>query len=132
MKVNNNIRQFKRLNCVFSRAGPRLIQETFNDINSNKIWLSASVIDPPILLSHQYVIFPNTPCGSYSIMSIKLKTLKYLKDPGCLCGYMSSDLDEFQVHFEICGDSREIIVEPICGDLVSGNVSRLWVAQVGF
>lgn len=97
------------------------------NIINNKIWITATIIDPLCDLSHQYVEFPDTPCGSYSIMSITLTAVNKLADFKCACGYIKEfskckkHLD-FDARFEIVGNNSEITIEPVCGRIKNGEV----------
>ncbi|GJQ85921.1 hypothetical protein Trydic_g21772 [Trypoxylus dichotomus] len=103
----------------FKRPSPKAIKShlphILDNINSNKLWLLAAVVDLPFKLSHQYVVFPNTPCGSFSIMSVQLKT-------GGNTSNHHDDVDT-EAHFKISGDNPQITMEPICGDIKSGKSS---------
>ncbi|KAK4878049.1 hypothetical protein RN001_010555 [Aquatica leii] len=99
-------------------------------INSNKLSVKATILDPLCYLSYQYVEFPDTPCGSYSVMSIHLRARTYVEDAKCVCYYgkkygkCKAHLD-YKVRFEVVGDCDQISVEPTCGNLKSGEEIRL-------
>lgn len=97
---------------------------------SSTIWIKATIIDPLCELSHQYIEFPDTPCGSYSVMNITLQAFNTVGDLKCWCGYAKKFSTckkhiEYSVHFEIVGDNKEISIEQTCGKLESGQVRTL-------
>lgn len=77
-------------------------------------------------VSHQYIEFPDTPMGSYSIMHTYLNAFNKSSTNHCVCGYLKSDvLPDYSVHFEIYGGSDDIRIEPTCGDLKKGQVPNI-------
>lgn len=86
-----------------------------------EVWCKLNVRRPWLEFSHQFVHFPDTPPGSYSTMEIALQALeREIENP---CARKKSRLD-YKAHFQIAGDGQEILVEPSCGVLSSGDVSR--------
>lgn len=100
------------------------------DIKAKELWISAKIVDTLCEFSHQHVIFPETPCGSYSTMTIELRARKNLFDGDCSCGYLkrfsaSRKTLNYSVKFQLIGGSTEIFVEPTCGTINAGEVGYL-------
>lgn len=109
--------------------------EEEEDIRTSELWIKATIVDTLCELSHQHVVFPATPCGSYSIMTVELKALKNIFDVDCNCGYLkrySTGLQilDYDVKFRILGGTQEIFMEPTCGTLTAGEVKKLNVKNI--
>lgn len=101
-------------------------ENTLQEYNSGKevekpcltqLWLRAKIITPLVEFSHQYIKFPHTPCGSYSIMQIQLRAVN--------TDYIfknSKSKVNYTVKFKIHGGSEEIKIEPSCGIFKKGQV----------
>ncbi|XP_065170558.1 cilia- and flagella-associated protein 74-like isoform X3 [Atheta coriaria] len=75
------------------------------------------VVDVAVELSHQILNFPDTPCGSYSSMTLDIITHKSMNM-------------KYQVFFEISScnpDCKEIEVQPSIGKLPSNKKKTIWV-----
>lgn len=84
---------------------------------TTQLWLKAKITIPRAEFSYQHIVFPDTPCGSYSTMQINLRLTNseyFLK---------KSQIDD-TVSFRIYGGSEEITIEPTCGALKKGEVRR--------
>ncbi|XP_050311180.1 uncharacterized protein LOC126746816 isoform X2 [Anthonomus grandis grandis] len=92
-----------------------------------EMWIKINLKRPMVEFSHQIVEFPDTPCGSHSVMEIRLHALD--KEMDRYCRKKKSTLS-YKVQFQILGDSKEIFVEPSCGILKGGqSVKITLVAQ---
>ncbi|KAL1502831.1 hypothetical protein ABEB36_007918 [Hypothenemus hampei] len=96
-----------------------LIVET----NSRReVWFKVNLRRPLLEFSHQFVEFPDTPPGSYSMMEVTLSALNREIDQ--LCNPMKNRL-QYKAHFQFYGDSEEIQIEPGCGVLNSGQSIKI-------
>lgn len=85
---------------------------------STEFWLKARIVTPLYEFSHQYVQFPRTACGSYSIMQIELRAVNtdyFFKKSKPRFNYTAT--------FRIQGGGQEITIEPSCGFLKKGEVT---------
>ncbi|KAF5284234.1 hypothetical protein FQR65_LT00234 [Abscondita terminalis] len=102
------------------------------EIKNNKISVKATIVDPLCDLSHQYVEFPDTPCGSYSIMRIDLRAHTCIANSKCLCYYKKKygkckDPLSYRARFEIGSNDAQFSVEPNGGTLHAGQIKKLHV-----
>ncbi|CAG9770157.1 unnamed protein product [Ceutorhynchus assimilis] len=67
----------------------------------NEIWCKVNLKRPLLEFSHQIIEFPDTPCGSYSVMEVKLTARDREMEKPC---QRKSKL-EYRAHFEIVGNS---------------------------
>lgn len=116
--------QKQYLNILLEGDGEEESPEKFKP--SSELCFKMGIIDSFCDFSHQIVEMPDTPCGSYSLMKIHLKALNHFLDWDCVCNYLENTSEcpkkiNYQVHFEIFGDSKEIFVEPSCGVLRNGE-----------
>ncbi|XP_031353716.1 cilia- and flagella-associated protein 74-like [Photinus pyralis] len=100
------------------------------NLRGNAISVRAQVVAPLCDLSHQWVTFPDTPCGSYSLMGIELRAQSGIEGASCVCGYerkrsACKSHMEFEARFKIVGDTSGISVEPSCGLLKAGERLKL-------
>lgn len=92
-----------------------------------EVWCKVNIRRPWLEFSHQFVHFPDTPTGSYSTMEIVLQALeREIENP---CVRKKSRL-EYKAYFQIAGGGQEILIEPSCGILSSGEVSKLLMNRV--
>lgn len=92
-----------------------------------EVWCKVNIRRPWLEFSQQFVHFPDTPPGSYSTMEIALQALeREIENP---CAKKRSRL-EYKAHFQIAGGGQEILVEPSCGVLSSGDVSKLLLNRI--
>lgn len=86
------------------------------------VWCKVNIRRPWLEFSHQFVHFPDTPPGSYSTMEIVLQALeREIENPR----YRKKSRLNYKARFQIAGGGQEILVEPSCGVLSSGDVSRI-------
>ncbi|KAK5638949.1 hypothetical protein RI129_013244 [Pyrocoelia pectoralis] len=112
-----------------SRHYPSMVMEEAN-VQSNQISVTALIVEPLCDLSHQCIIFPDTPCGSYSLMAIELRAHSSIESIKCVCSYGKKYLKckkhtDFEASFQITGESPEISVEPCCGHIRAGEKIKL-------
>ncbi|CAH1954452.1 unnamed protein product [Acanthoscelides obtectus] len=90
-------------------------------ITGVQLTLQAKIIRPLVELSSQYIIFPNTPCGSFSYVEIEIRAVaeEFLsrKHPSKLPGY--------EAFFRITGDNNAVKAEPSCGVLKNGERKKI-------
>lgn len=92
------------------------VEAVFN----NQLCVGASVIKPLCEFSYSYVEFPDTPCGSYSILHVDLNVIDSIGN--CICGYADDQILDYQVHFKLSSDCDQINIEPTCGTIKNGQV----------
>lgn len=95
------------------------------EIKTNIIYFVAEIVDSWCEISRQFIEFPDTPMGSYSIMYTEINAFNQSSINECVCGYLKTNrADNFECHFKIFGGSSEIMVEPTCGELKCGEVIK--------
>lgn len=88
------------------------------------IILKGTIVHNWTELSHQHIVFPDTPLGSYSVMSLNIAAINNSSGSECVCGYKKHRyIQNFKCHFEVFGESVDISIEPICGDLQKNQVN---------
>lgn len=104
-----------------------------SEIHKNKLQIEATIINPLCEFSHQFITFPTTPCGSYSIMTLELRALSNPFNLHCDCGYLKKKKPElftpidYVADFEIVGTGSQIVIEPTCGTVKSGERVKITV-----
>lgn len=101
--------------------------EEEEEITTRELWIKATIVDTLCDISHQHIVFPETPCGSYSIMNIHLRAFKDIFDVDCNCGYLKKfskgqKVLNYDVKYRIFGGNQEIFIQPTCGTLKAGEV----------
>ncbi|KAF5284925.1 hypothetical protein FQA39_LY16880 [Lamprigera yunnana] len=100
-------------------------------MKKTEVCVRATILNPLCDLSHQYVEFPDTPYGSYSLAEIHLKARTEIDDTKCTCTYnrkrTKCATPKYTAHFEIVNDDPQFDVEPTCGTLKSGQMVKLHV-----
>lgn len=108
---------------------PELMEEEIEEekkIKTQTINFILEVKDNWCEFSHQYIEFPDTPMGSFTLSSTNLNAFNQSSIDECVCGYLNGKrVTNFQCKFEFFGGSDEIMVEPTCGTLNFGEVSLL-------
>ncbi|GLV32281.1 hypothetical protein CBL_11762 [Carabus blaptoides fortunei] len=105
---------------------PEIVQTLKKQTKNLSILVKANVTDYLTELSHQYVIFPETPVGSNTTMDIQFSATNNSSQSDCVCGFVNkNEALNFSCHFEIFGECAEISVEPICGNLMRGQSKKL-------
>lgn len=103
---------------------PEILQKSAKQTKNLSILVKATVTDYWTELSHQCVIFPDTPVGSYTTMDIQISAINNSSQSDCVCGFVKkNEAVNFGCHFEIFGECTDIYIEPICGNLMRGQVS---------
>lgn len=127
--VEDKINSIEEKNSTSSNSVSSLAQT----IPPNKVYIEATIINPLCEFSHQFLSFPTTPCGSYSIMTVELCAMYNPFDLHCDCGYLKKKNPElflpidYEANFEIAGSSKEFTIEPTCGIIKSGERKKLTV-----
>lgn len=99
----------------------------------NSLQIEATIVNPLCELSHQFLAFPTTPCGSYSIMTIELRAFSNPFELRCDCGYLKKKYPElffpieYEADFEIVSTGSQFEIEPTCGVIKSGERKKLTV-----
>lgn len=104
-----------------------------SDTHKNKLKIETTIVNPLCELSHQFLIFPTTPCGSHSIMTLELRALNNPFNLHCDCGYLKKKRPElfgpidYVADFEIVGTGSQFVIEPTCGSIRSGGRVKITV-----
>lgn len=105
----------------------------YHEISEHKMQIEAKIINPLCEFSHQFLLFPTTPCGSYSVITIEFRALTNPFNLHCKCGYLKKENPElfakidYQADFEIVGIGSQFSVEPSCGTVKSGEIIKITV-----
>lgn len=101
--------------------------------SQNRLLIEATIVNPLCEFSHQFLAFPTTPCGSYSMMTLELRALANPFELQCDCGYLQQKYPElfvpvdYEADFEIVNTGRQFEIEPTYGVIKSGERRKLTV-----
>lgn len=100
-------------NFESSREQPVEVEAT-----SNKLQLRAQIFEPLVEFSYTYIDFPDTPCGSYSMLCVDLIAAELTVGTEC----KRADVIDYSAEFKLSSDCEQVVVEPTCGTLRAGKV----------
>lgn len=105
----------------------------FLEQSQNRLLVEATIVNPLCEFSHQFLAFPTTPCGSYSMMTLELRALANPFELQCDCGYLKQKYSElfvpidYEADFEIVNTGSQFEIEPTYGVIKSGERKKLTV-----
>lgn len=75
------LRSFSSSSVDDESEKPKEVEAVF----SNQLRVDATIVKPFCEFSYSYVEFPDTPCGSYSMVHVDLNVVDNIGN--CICGY---------------------------------------------
>ncbi|XP_057653697.1 uncharacterized protein LOC130892333 [Diorhabda carinulata] len=102
--------------------------EEEDNCNITQLMIKVEVMKPLVEVSFQHIELPDTPCGSYSVISFDIRALRFEFNQECeLFRKKDMKLQKYEAWFKITGDNKEIRVEPSCGILKNGETMKIFL-----